>query len=54
MDNEKSVTKIIDEVVNEICDKYCKFPDIWDAAEHDGMDLSESKICDHCPLNRLT
>jgi len=53
MDKEKSVTKIIDEVIEEICNKYCKYPDIWEAEEHDDIDLSESEICENCPLNRL-
>ena len=40
------------EVADAICDKYCKYPDTWDA-EAEGKELSESEICQKCPLNRL-
>ena len=50
---EKSVCKIIQEVIEEMCNKYCKYPGEWDEAEHDGMELSESDVCVNCPLNRL-
>ena len=48
----KSVTDMIEEVREKMCNEYCKYPDTWDA-EKEGMELSEIEICDECPLNRL-
>ena len=50
MEEQKSITKIIEEVVDDICMHYCKWPDQWN--EDDG-ELSDSEICQNCPLNRL-
>lgn len=52
---QKTVRDIIEEVMVEICDNYCKYPAIYDTREdsdeeHDKM-LKE--VCDSCPLNRL-
>ena len=49
---EKTVTDIIREVKDEICDKYCKYPDTWDEFR-EGCELAESEICANCPLDRL-
>lgn len=43
----------IGEVVEQICKDYCKWPDTYDEAM-EGCELSESSICENCPLNRLT
>lgn len=48
-----TVTAIINGVIEEICDKYCKYPAEWDPEEHDGQELFESEICANCPLMRL-
>lgn len=48
----RSVTTLIEHVVEEMCDKYCKYPEQWDE-EAEGVELSESDICKNCPLNRL-
>lgn len=48
----KPVSKIIQEVADEICSHYCKYPEVWDE-ENEGCELSESEICQNCPLNRL-
>lgn len=42
----------LEKIANEICDKYCKYPDTWDS-EKEGMELCESDICKDCPLSRL-
>lgn len=47
-----TVQEILEEVKDEICVNYCKYPDTWNE-EAEGMDLSESEICQNCPLNRL-
>lgn len=44
--------KTIEEVADEICNEYCKWPELWDE-EKEGCELGESKICEGCPLNRL-
>jgi hypothetical protein len=49
----QTVVQIMDEVAQEICDEYCKYPAEWDPDEHDGMELFESEICQNCPLMRL-
>ena len=41
----------IEEVAEQICDKYCKYPYEWDE-ETEGVQLCESEICANCPLNR--
>lgn len=53
MAENKSVAKIISEVIEEMCDKYCKYPGEWNPEEHDGQELFDSDICANCPLMRL-
>lgn len=44
---QKTVSQILDEVVYEICDKYCRFPrELKDDEELYGY-------CERCPLNKL-
>lgn len=52
MENNQSISEILEEVKEEICMKYCKWPDKWDE-EAEGIELSESTLCRNCPLNRL-
>lgn len=47
-----TIPQILEEVVEEMCQKYCKYPEQWDE-EKEGFELSESEICANCPLNRL-
>lgn len=47
------VTDIIESVCNEMCNKYCKYPDTYKPEEHGGLELQDSEICAECPLNRL-
>lgn len=47
------VTEIIEEVSDEMCNNYCKWPAMYVPEEHDGVDLYDSDICGNCPLNRL-
>ena len=51
-DNTKTLTEQIEEIKDDICNHYCKYPDIWDE-EAEGCELSESDHCRNCPLNRL-
>ena len=51
--NERKVTEIFEEVLNEFCQDYCKYPDTWDE-EKEGCELSESERCQKlCPFNRV-
>lgn len=47
-----SITKQLEEISNEICNNYCKYPEQWDE-EKEGCELCESEHCRNCPLNRL-
>lgn len=47
-----TVTEQIESIANEICNKYCKYSDTWDE-EKESCELSESEICNNCPLGRL-
>ena len=49
MDN---VIQTLQQIVEEMCDHYCKYHDLWDE-EAEGMELSESEHCANCPLNLL-
>lgn len=46
-----SITEIIDDVRERMCNEYCKYPYEWD--EEKQGELSESEICENCPLNQL-
>lgn len=52
MSENKTIPKILEEVVEEMCSKYCKWPDLWNESMED-CELSESSICQNCPLNKL-
>lgn len=49
-DKRESVVNIIQEVIEEICDNHCKFPDQY--SEENEERLYEEH-CDNCPLNKL-
>ena len=48
----KTLTEQIEDIKEQICNHYCKWPILWDE-EIEGCELSESKWCAECPLNRL-
>ena len=50
---EQTVSKILNEVKDAICNDYCRYPREYDAEEHDDVELFDSDICRNCPLNRL-
>lgn len=51
--SEKIIIKdVTGEIAEQICSKYCKYPDIYDE-EKEGIPLAESDICRNCPLNDL-
>lgn len=45
----QTIPEIIEEVKCEICDKYCKYPDLFTAEEEDVLNAT----CEDCPLGRL-
>ena len=49
---EKSIPDFLEDIAQEICEHYCKYPEQWDE-EKEGCELCESDICQNCPLNRL-
>ena len=53
---ELSVTDIIEDVKQKICDDYCKFPDEC-LAKYSDLDIADDELyrqyCENCPLNRL-
>lgn len=46
-----TVTDILEQVKESICDNYCKFPERYN--ENEDWDRLYREICDACPLNRL-
>ena len=50
MSEEKKLTvsDVLEECVQEICEKYCRFP-----FEIDDNEVLLHEYCDKCPLNRL-
>ena len=48
-----TIPAILQNITEEMCSNYCKYPDIWDT-EAAGYELCESDICKSCPLNLLT
>lgn len=51
-----SVQNILVEVVEEVCDKYCKFPELYEKKYGDSdedMDKLIEECCEKCPLNKL-
>lgn len=49
---ESNVVAILQKIVEEICDDYCKYPDQY--LNSDELIESEDSPCNNCPLNRLT
>ena len=49
---EKTISEQFEEIKKEMCDKYCKHPNIWNE-EAEGCELCESDVCANCPLNRI-
>lgn len=45
----KYLTQILEDMVEDFCSHYCKWPDLWDE-EVEGKPLEESEHCEQCPL----
>ena len=51
-----TVTGLLTEIEEEICDGYCKYPAICDAERKDPCDAEQllyEKYCASCPLSKL-
>lgn len=53
MAEQKKITDILNELIDDMCNKYCKYPFEYDPEEHDGVELCDSEICQNCPLVKL-
>ena len=56
MENEKqTVAQIMEEVIEEMCDHYCKWPNepIPEGKSEDWLINDDDSPCNDCPLNRL-
>lgn len=45
---EKTIPQIIEDVKEQMCDHYCKYPE-----QYDNNDKMIEEQCTHCPLCRL-
>ena len=57
-DKQKSVTQILREAIDEICDHYCKYPGMYIGEQpSEDVDMLEdtmyTEICAKCPLMKL-
>lgn len=52
---EKTVSKILEDVIEAICNEYCKFPEEYSSKykDEEAEEKLYSERCDNCPLNRL-
>ena len=53
---EKTIREQVEAIIGEICDKYCKYPDVCMSEKKDpdeAEDLLYSKYCPLCPLSRM-
>ena len=50
--NDMTITEQLNQMAEDFCTKYCKYPATWDA-EKEGVELCDSEICSNCPLSRL-
>lgn len=46
----KTIADQLWDIALDMCDHYCKYPEQWHG---DPVQLSETEICQNCPLHRL-
>jgi hypothetical protein len=50
----KSITQIFEEIKEDMCDRFCKYPLMpTPAGKDEGWLLDDDSPCNDCPLNRL-
>ncbi len=52
MEKIKTISQELEEIAEDMCNHYCKWPGLWDPGK-EGKELCESEHCQNCPLNRL-
>ena len=52
MAKDKTLAEQLEEIVNTMCDDYCRYPREWDE-DAEGVPFCESETCAACPLNKL-
>lgn len=51
-DKKINLTEIMEAVVTDICDNYCKWPDYYQSGENDdNWQMMIDGKCNDCPLN---
>lgn len=52
--SEKTIAQQFEEIASEMCDKYCKYPNmpIPEGKDEDWL-YADDGPCNKCPLNRL-
>ena len=53
MSGEMTIPAQLEKITNEMCDKYCKFPD-QASKESKDEDYLFRTYCDKCPMQKLT
>ena len=52
MDEKKRLCAQLEQIAEDFCNNYCKWPTIWDA-EKEGMELMDIDICANCLMSRI-
>ena len=53
-DKNIRLTDVMEAIVTEMCDNYCKWPDYYKSSENDGnWEMMMDGACNECPLNYL-
>ena len=52
MDEQKTISEMFEDIKENMCDKYCKYPEKFDCDDEEQLNAFE-EICIRCPLNRL-
>lgn len=53
MEKQKTVADILGEVIQDMCDKYCKYPEEYVQKYGADDERMYGEVCDKCPLNKL-
>lgn len=53
MNSENSITAILENVKNEMCDHYCKYPGVIPEGKDENWLFEDDSPCMNCPLNKL-
>lgn len=53
-----TITKMLTMIADQICDNYCKYPDMYLSKNQDGdedmlEDMMYTEICANCPLMKI-